>query len=88
MGLFRCRDLLEVNSGKGVQTQTVFKLNKATESIAKIIELCCREKKIKIKVTYDEPELCNSKFWGDVTKYQQVLINVIANAAKFNPPES
>lgn len=69
MGLFKCRDLLEVNSGAGILTQTMFKLNKATESIAKIIELLCRERKIKIIVTYQNTELRNSKFYGDVTKY-------------------
>ena len=33
-------------------------------------------------------EVRNAKFWGDVTKYQQVLINVISNACRYNPPDS
>ena len=48
MGLFRCRDLLEVNTGEVIQNQAVFKLFKATESVAKIIELLCRDKNVKI----------------------------------------
>ena len=69
MGLFRCRDLLEVNSGASVYNQTVFKLHKATESVAKILELLCHEKNIKIAITYQNSTLRNAKFWGDVTKY-------------------
>ena len=42
MGLFRCRDLLEVNTSANILTQTVFNLKKATESVTKIIELLCR----------------------------------------------
>jgi len=88
MGLFRCRDLLELNSDASIKNQTIFKLNKATESAAKIIELLCRDKNVKIKVTYDNDSLANAKFFGDVTKYQQVFINVLANAARSNPPNS
>ena len=85
MGLFRCRDLLEVNTGASVITSTVFNLKKATESVTKIIELLCREKNIKVFITYEDG-LCNAKFQGDVIKYQQVLLNVLKNACKFNPP--
>ena len=88
MGLFRCRDLLEINTGATVKDLSVFKLNRATESVTRIIELLCRDKNIQIKVDYENAELRNAKFWGDVKKYQQVLINVLSNACKFNPPGS
>ena len=42
MGLFKCRDLQEVNTGAITITQTFFKLKKATESVAKIVELLYR----------------------------------------------
>ena len=86
MGLFRCRDLLEVNTGASIITQTFFNLKKATESVTKIIELLCRQKNIEIFITYEQDGLRNAKFLGDVIKYQQVLLNVLNNACKFNPP--
>ena len=86
MGLFRCRDLLEVNTGASIITQTFFNLKKATESVTKIIELLCRQKNIEIFITYEQDGLRNAKFLGDVIKYQQVLLNVLKNACKFNPP--
>ena len=46
MGLFRCRDLLEINTGATVKDLSVFKLNRATESVSRIIELLCRDKNI------------------------------------------
>ena len=42
LGLFRCRDLLEVNTGASIITQKFFNLKKATESITKVVELLCR----------------------------------------------
>ena len=71
MGLFRCRDLLEVNTGEVIQNQAVFKLFKATESVAKIIELLCRDKNVKISIDY-ETGLRHAKFWGDVPGYPRI----------------
>ena len=42
LGLFRCRDLLEINTGAELKDLSIFKIKKATESITRIIELLYR----------------------------------------------
>lgn len=88
MSLFRCRDLLEMNTGETVVDQSVFILSKPTESIVKLLELQVKEKHVRFSVCYADADLPSMKFRGDVTKYQQVLLNVLHNAAKFSPPYS
>lgn len=62
-----------------------FSLNKATVEITKIIELQSRGKQINLQVSYASQALKNAKFLGDAIKYQQILINLLANAVKFSP---
>ena len=43
---------------------------------------------MKINVDYSSLELKQSLFHGDVTRYQQVFLNVLSNAVKFGPEDS
>lgn len=54
LSVFRCKDLLEINSGAEAAPRalTNFKLHKATDEITKIIKLQKRGKKIDFNVNY------------------------------------
>ena len=69
MGLFRCRDLLELNTSVSITQQSDFLLFKATDSIIKIIELQMKPKGLTFRVNFGSPNLGRTKFRGDVIKY-------------------
>ncbi|MDL2252830.1 response regulator [Ruminococcaceae bacterium OttesenSCG-928-I18] len=76
-------DMSKIESGKFELAEEPFSLRTATDEVASIIDLRCREKEIVF--TTNHAQLPNTQVMGDRVRFKQVLLNLLGNAAKFTP---
>lgn len=75
-------DLSKIESGKLRLEETVIDLNQLAENLGKMLEYSMEKGGIEFRVVN---ELQNSYVWCDITKLQQILVNILNNAVKFTP---
>ena len=75
-------DLSKIESGKAENVETVTDLKQMEENLKMMLEYSIQKGMIDFKV---EDQIENPLVWCDVTKLQQVLVNVLNNAVKFTP---
>lgn len=75
-------DLSKIESGKLQVEETVTDLQQLSANLEKMLEYSMEKGGIKFEVI---SEIENPYVWCDVTKLQQVLVNILNNAVKFTP---
>ena len=75
-------DLSKIESGKLQVEETVTDLQQVSANLEKMLEYSMEKGGIKFEVI---SEIENPYVWCDVTKLQQVLVNILNNAVKFTP---
>lgn len=75
-------DLSKIESGKAEIVEMVTDLKQMEENLKMMLEYSIQKGMIDFKV---EDQIENPLVWCDVTKLQQVLVNVLNNAVKFTP---
>ena len=75
-------DLSKIESGKLQVEETVTDLQQLSANLEKMLEYSMEKGGIKFEVI---SEIENPYVWCDVTKLQQVLVNILNNAVNFTP---
>ena len=75
-------DLSKIESGKVEVTETAVNLQQMAEKLEMMLEYSIEKKQIHFEIVN---QLQHEDVWCDVTKMQQILVNVLNNAVKFTP---
>ncbi len=77
-------DLSKIESGKAKVENEAVDLRRMASELKMVLEYSVRKKKIDFRMIDHLKHPC---VWVDVTKLQQILVNILNNAVKFTPEE-
>jgi PAS domain S-box-containing protein len=78
-------DISKVEAGKLALSPAPFKLEDLLTSSQRVVTLQAQKKRISL--AFPPPKTSSQYYIGDAGRLQQVLLNLLANALKFTPPD-
>lgn len=77
-------DMSKIEDGKMVVNSAPFQLHQLIENVSSLYAVRCEEKGVAFDICFSDAAVEEECLIGDITRVQQILLNLISNAEKFS----